>query len=70
VPSNSAACLTIIAGENDTGKSTVGKLIFSIVKGVSRYEQDLQESKSHKVFRRIENIYFKLRSSFCFWRGG
>lgn len=58
--------LTIIAGENDTGKSTVGKLIFSIVKGVSRYEQDLQESKSHKVFRRIENIYFKLRSSFVF----
>ena len=34
--------LTVIAGENDTGKSTVGKLMFSIVKAVSRYEQDLQ----------------------------
>ena len=36
--------LTVIAGENDTGKSTVGKLIFAIVKAASRYEQDLKES--------------------------
>jgi predicted ATPase len=24
--------LTVIAGENDTGKSTIGKLLFSIIK--------------------------------------
>ena len=36
--------LTVIGGENDTGKSTVGKLLFAIVKGISRYEQDLNES--------------------------
>ncbi|RKZ72750.1 MAG: ATP-binding protein, partial [Candidatus Parabeggiatoa sp. nov. 1] len=24
--------LTVIAGENDTGKSTIGKVIFSIIK--------------------------------------
>ncbi|MBA5249383.1 MAG: ABC transporter ATP-binding protein, partial [Gammaproteobacteria bacterium] len=27
--------LTVIAGENDSGKSTVGKLMFSIVKAIS-----------------------------------
>ena len=40
---------TLIAGENDTGKSTVGKLIFSIVKALKRYEQDLGESKEEKI---------------------
>lgn len=53
--------LTVIAGENDTGKSTIGKLIFSIVKALSRYEQDLNESKIKQVFREIEDIYFRLR---------
>jgi len=29
--------LTVIAGENDTGKSTIGKLLFSIIKEANRY---------------------------------
>ncbi len=49
--------LTVIAGENDTGKSTVGKLMFAIVKAVSRYEQDLNESKEHNIKRLMEDIY-------------
>ncbi|PKP22754.1 MAG: hypothetical protein CVU05_02530 [Bacteroidetes bacterium HGW-Bacteroidetes-21] len=53
--------LTVIAGINDTGKSTVGKLIFSIVKAISRYEQDLNESKEQIVFSKIEKLYFRLR---------
>lgn len=32
--------LTVIAGENDTGKSTVGKLIFAIIKTFNRYERN------------------------------
>ena len=36
--------LTIIAGENDAGKSTIGKLMFSIVKAFSRFEQDFGEN--------------------------
>ena len=55
--------LTVIAGINDTGKSTVGKLIFSIVKAISRFEQDLNESKEHIVFSKIEKLYFRLRRS-------
>jgi predicted ATP-dependent endonuclease of OLD family len=49
--------LTVIAGENDTGKSTVGKLMFAIVKAVSRYEQDLNESKEDNIKRLITDIY-------------
>ncbi len=49
--------LTVIAGENDSGKSTVGKLMFSIIKAVSRYEEDLNESKEYNIKRSIEEIY-------------
>lgn len=55
--------LTVIAGENDSGKSTVGKLIFSIVKAASRYEQDLNENKEHIIRRLIEEIYLFSRNS-------
>lgn len=58
--------LTIIAGENDTGKSTVGKLIFSLVKAFTRYEQDLKESKSDRAFKLIEKAYFQLRKDYDF----
>lgn len=58
--------LTIIAGENDTGKSTVGKLIFSLVKAFNRYEQDLNESKSDRVIKLVEQIYFQLRRNYDF----
>lgn len=58
--------LTIIAGENDTGKSTVGKLIFSLIKAFNRYEQDLKESKSDRVFALIEKNYFQLRKDYDF----
>jgi len=53
--------LSVIAGENDTGKSTVGKLMFAIVKALSRYEQDFKENKEEYVSKEIENIYFDLR---------
>ncbi len=58
--------LTVIAGENDTGKSTVGKLIFSLIKAFNRYEQDLNESKSDKAFNIIEKVYFQLRKEYDF----
>ena len=45
--------LTVIAGENDTGKSTVGKVVFCIIKAVSRYEEDFNESKIYKIEDKI-----------------
>lgn len=53
--------LTVIGGENDTGKSTVGKLLFAIVKGISRFEQDLSVGKEQNITRLIENLYFSIR---------
>jgi len=53
--------LTVIAGENDTGKSTVGRLWFAIIKALSRYEQDLEESKEAKVGEIAADLYFLIR---------
>jgi predicted ATP-dependent endonuclease of OLD family len=55
--------LTVIAGENDSGKSTVGKLMFSIVKAISRYEQDLNENKEYNIKRLMEEIYLFIRNA-------
>lgn len=53
--------LCVIAGENDNGKSTVGKIVFCIIKAINRYKEDLQESKEHRVQEKIEDLYFFLR---------
>jgi len=55
--------LTVIAGENDTGKSTVGKLVFAVIKAISRYEQDLEVGKEQNTIRAIESLYRELRRS-------
>jgi predicted ATPase len=53
--------LTVIAGENDTGKSTVGKIIFCIIKAISRYEEDFQESREFKIQEKLDRLFFYLR---------
>jgi predicted ATPase len=54
--------LCVIAGENDNGKSTVGKIVFCIVKAINRYKEDLQESKEFLATEKTEEIYFHLRN--------
>jgi predicted ATPase len=53
--------LTVIAGENDTGKSTVGKILFSLIKASARYQEDLKVDKESKIISVVEKIYFSLR---------
>lgn len=56
--------LTVITGVNDTGKSTVGKMLFSIIKAFSRYEEDLEvgeQEKIKKIYVLLSEIYFELR---------
>lgn len=53
--------LTVITGENDTGKSTIGKILFSLVKAIARYEEDLEEDKEARVTSIAEHLYFSLR---------
>ena len=54
--------LTLIAGENDNGKSTIGKVIFCIIKAINKYKDELQESKEHKLKERLENLFFFTRN--------
>lgn len=55
--------LSVIAGENDNGKSTIGKVVFCIIKAINKYKEDLQESKEYKVNEKINEIFFLLRRS-------
>ncbi len=56
--------LCVIAGENDNGKSTIGKIFFCIVKAINRYKEDLRESKEFLVEAKMEEIYLLLRYEF------
>lgn len=58
--------LSVIAGENDNGKSTVGKIMFCLIKAISRYKEDLQESKEFKVNEKFREVYFFLRHELNF----
>lgn len=53
--------LTVITGENDTGKSTIGKILFSLVKAVARYEEDLEEVKEDRFTEEAQKLYYNLR---------
>jgi predicted ATPase len=53
--------LTIIAGKNDTGKSTVGKLLFAIIKTFNRYERDARLFQIRKLDQLIDHDYFDFR---------
>lgn len=55
--------LTVITGVNDTGKSTTGKILFSLIKAVSRYKLDLKESKENRVEESLRLLYNDLRRS-------
>ncbi|QMT31274.1 AAA family ATPase [Alysiella filiformis] len=48
--------LTVICGENDTGKSTIGKTLFALVKGIIGYEEEFQEELSYEIFTRFRQI--------------
>jgi len=53
--------LIVIAGENDTGKSTVGKLIYSIIRALSKYKEEFQDDRNELLMKYADKIYFELR---------
>lgn len=56
--------LTVITGVNDTGKSTVGRMLFAIIKAFSRYEEDLEvgeQEKMKSIFEILSEIIFEIR---------
>lgn len=55
--------LTLIAGENDTGKSTIGKIMFAIVQAFSKFPIAVGNARKQQVRRSIDRLYFILRDS-------
>lgn len=53
--------LTIISGVNDSGKSTIGKLIFSIIKAINKLNEYTEYEKENNVLKEIKNLYSLLR---------
>lgn len=53
--------LSVIAGKNGTGKSTIGKTVYTVIKSVQ--EQDAICAKKHKEFIdwACKNVYFQLQ---------
>lgn len=51
--------LTVIAGHNDTGKSTIGKALFAIVKSISEYPELYEEVRKENLFFQIMSFNFE-----------
>ncbi|WP_082447837.1 AAA family ATPase [Xylophilus sp. Leaf220] len=53
--------LTIISGENDTGKSTVGKVLFSIIQAFTTFPYIFEKQTREKFQREFERLYYEIR---------
>ncbi|MBW5399441.1 ATP-binding protein [Brachyspira pilosicoli] len=57
--------ITVIAGENNTGKSTIGKILFSCFNSFNNLEKEIYLSKEHSIRREILsmlNTIFKYKN--------
>ncbi|TRX39674.1 AAA family ATPase [Flavobacterium restrictum] len=48
--------ITLIAGQNDSGKSTVGKVLYALVRGVNIDEESFNASKYDFIVERIRDL--------------
>lgn len=48
--------ITLIAGQNDSGKSTVGKVLYSLIRGVNIDEESFNSSKNDFIRQRIRDL--------------
>lgn len=55
--------ITVIAGENNTGKSTIGKALFAFYDGLYDVEQKILNDKFHALERQIFNNLIHSKSS-------
>ena len=46
--------ITVIAGENDTGKSTVGKALFSVFNSLYNIDEKITAERERSVFNQLQ----------------
>lgn len=56
--------LTVIAGENDTGKSTLGKVSFALVQAFSTFPVAVKKNTATRLRRELDMLYFDMRRNF------
>lgn len=56
--------ITVIAGANGSGKSTVGKLLFSMVKAVCNAEEVKRLSTTTRLIKAVDDLYKRVKLSF------
>ena len=55
--------ITVIAGENNTGKSTVGKALYCLFRAFHNINDKIKEERSLSVYRTISNPLRNRRTS-------
>ena len=55
--------ITLIAGQNDSGKSTVGKILYAIVKGFNQSEINFQEEKNLMISYYYQDVLKELKKN-------
>jgi predicted ATPase len=55
--------ITLIAGQNDSGKSTVGKVLYSIIKGFNQNINLFIDEKNNRIIYRYQDILKELKKN-------
>ena len=53
--------LTVIAGNNDSGKSTIGKVAYSLTKSFEDFEKNYEREKAEKMDMYFKDFYILFR---------
>jgi len=55
--------ITLIAGQNDSGKSTIGKILYCVIKGFNQSENLFQENKNRMVAYFYQDVLKELKKN-------
>ena len=58
--------ITVIAGENNTGKSTIGKVLFSIFQSLYKLDDQIIREKRNTIKHNLELLYVHATGSFFY----
>ncbi len=56
--------ITLIAGQNDSGKSTVGKVLYAVIKGFNQDPNHFQEENNGMIMYHYQNILKELKKNY------